>query len=415
MTQVDPTSETTTPLDETKWLTPGVQGIGIASFLADMGHEVPTALFASLVVSVLGASAAVLGLVEGLADGLAGLARLFGGPLADDATRRRQTAIGGYLSTALLASLIGLASAVWQVAMLRVAAWASRGLRVPARNALLADMVPPEVYGRAYGFERMMDNLGAVAGPLLALGLVALVGVRTAILLSVIPGVGAALAILYAIRHLPRTTSRERTPLRIIVRPLLKGRLGQVLVGVSFFEVANVATTLLILRATQQLTPSLGLQAATEVAIGLYTGYNAAATIASLPAGRLSDRFGPIGILVAGVFFFLVAYLGFAVSVPNIIVLAASFIVAGLAIGCIETSEHVAVATLAPTDMRGSAFGLLATVQSFGNIVASALTGLLWNLFSPPIAFVYLAGWSLISSLILMRIAFSRSSSKNGR
>lgn len=307
MTQRDPTSETAMTQDESKWFTPGVRGIGLASFLADMGHEVPTALFPSLVVSVLGASAAVLGLVEGLADGLAGLARLFGGPLADDPNQRRTTAVGGYVSTALLASLIGVAGAVWQVALLRMAAWAARGLRVPARNALLADMVPTEVYGRAYGFERMMDNLGAVAGPLLALGLVALVGVRTAIVLSVIPGLGASLAILYAIRHLPRVTNRERRSLRIIVRPLLRGRLGQVLVGVSFFEVANVATTLLILRATQQLIPSLGLQTATEVAIGLYTGYNAAATIASLPAGRLSDRFGPIGILVAGVFFFLVA------------------------------------------------------------------------------------------------------------
>jgi MFS family permease len=405
MTQGDPTSETTTPEAPPKWLTPGVRGIGIASFLADMGHEVPTALFASLVVSVLGASAAVLGVVEGLADGLAGLARLFGGPLADDATRRRQTAIGGYLSTAVLASLIGLASAVWQVAVLRMAAWASRGLRVPARNALLADMVPPETYGRAYGFERMMDNLGAVAGPGLSLGLVALVGVRTAIVLSVIPGLGAALAMLYAIRHLPRVTSRERTPLRIIARPLLKGRLGQVLIGVSFFEVANVATTLLILRVTQQLTSSLGLQTAIEMGILLYTGYNATATFASLPAGRLSDRFGPIGILVAGIVFFLVAYLGFAASVPNIAMLAASFIVADLVIGCIETCEHAAVATLAPTDLRGSAFGLLATVQSFGNIVASAIAGVLWSVFSPTVAFVYLAIWSLVAVLVLARLA----------
>lgn len=405
MIQGDPPSKTATPEAPPTWLTPGVRGIGLASFLADMGHEVPTALFASLVVSVLGASAAALGVVEGLADGLAGLARLLGGPLADDATRRRQTAIGGYLSTAALASLIGLASAVWQVAVLRMAAWAARGLRVPARNVLLADMVSPEVYGRAYGFERMMDNLGAVAGPLLALGLVALVGVRTAIVLSVIPGLGAALAMLYAIRHLPRVTTRERTPLRIIVRPLLKGRLGQVLIGVSFFEVANVATTLLILRAIQQLTPNLGLQTATEIAIGLYTGYNAAATIASLPAGRLSDRFGPIGILVAGVFFFLVAYLGFAVSVPNIAILAASFVVAGLAIGCIETCEHAAVATLAPTSLRGSAFGLLATVQSFGNIGASAMAGVLWSVFSPTVAFVYLALWSLVAVLVLVRLA----------
>lgn len=387
------------------WLTKGVGGIGLASFLADVGHEVPTALFASLVTITLGAPAAALGLIEGLADGLAGMARFAGGAMSDDPHRRRTIALGGYSLTAMLAALIGATVAVWQVALLRVAAWISRGLRVPARNALLADMVPPEVYGRAYGFERMMDNLGAVVGPLLALSLVALVGIRLAIGLSVIPGLLAALSILYGIRHIPRATKRDRVPLKITVRPLLHGRLGQVLVGVSLFETANVATTLLILRATQLLSPSLGVTTATEVAIGLYAGYNAAATVASLPAGRMSDRWGPIGVLVGGVFFFLIAYLGFAVSVPSIALLAASFVAAGLAIGCIETSEHTAVAALAPADLRGSAFGLLATVQSFGNIVASGIAGLLWTLVSPTVAFVYLAVWAAASTLVLVRLA----------
>jgi MFS family permease len=401
--QEEPTPQGKRP-EVPHWLTPGVWGIGLASFLADMRHEVPTALFASLVTMTLGAPAAVLGLIEGLADGLAGLARFAGGALADDPHRRRTIALGGYSLTAILAALIGVVGAVWQVALLRMAAWTSRGLRVPARNALLADMVPPEVYGRAYGFERMMDNLGAVGGPLLALLLVALVGIRLAIGLSVIPGLLAALSILYAIRHIPRATKRERVPLKITVRPLLRGRLGQVLLGLSLFETANVATTLLILRATQLLVPSLGVTTATEVAIGLYAGYNAAATVASLPAGRMSDRWGPIGVLMAGIFCFLVAYLGFAVSVPSIVVLTASFVVAGLAIGCIETSEHAAVAALAPVDLRGSAFGLLATVQSFGNIVASGIAGLLWTLLSPTVAFVYLAVWAGFACVVLTRL-----------
>jgi len=245
--------------------------------------------------------------------------------------------------------------------------------------------------------------------PLLALGLVTIVGIRTAIVLSVVPGILVAIAILYAIRHIPRATTRTRIPFRLIVRPLLKGRLGQVLVGVSFFETGNVATTLLILRATQLLTPSLALQSATQVAIGLYAGYNMAATIASVPAGRLSDRWGAIRILTVGVLFFLVAYLGFAVSVPNVLVLAVSFIVAGLAIGCIETSQHAAVASLAPVDLRGSAFGLLATVQSFGNIIASGVAGLLWTVISPSIAFVYLAVWALISCIVLAGLSLQRS------
>ena len=158
------------------WLGPGVAGIGMASFLADVGHEIPTALLPNLLTATLGAPAAALGLIEGVSDGLAGAARLAGGAIADDPQRRRAQAVGGYTITAVLSSLIGAATSVWQVGVLRAGAWAARGLRVPARNALLADIVPANVYGRAYGFERACDNLGAIVGPLLALALVGVVG-----------------------------------------------------------------------------------------------------------------------------------------------------------------------------------------------------------------------------------------------
>lgn len=400
---------TLTTKSRARWLTPGVWGIGLASFLSDAGHEVPTSLFASFLVGTLGASAAVLGLIEGIADGMAGIARLAGGALADDPVRRRRTAIGGYTSTAVLSALIGAATAVWQVALLRVAAWFSRGLRVPARNTLLADVVPASVYGRAYGFERAMDNLGAIVGPLLALLLVSLLGVRTAILLSVLPGLLAALAIIYAVRHIPQPTVREHQPLRIKVQPVLRGRLGKLLIGVAIFEVGNVAATLLILRATQLLTPTLGLNSATQAALLLYAGYNVAATLTSVPAGRIGDRGGTTVVLTIGVGLFMLAYLGFAVQFPSVVLLALSFSLAGIAIGCIETSQHASVASLAPTELRGSAFGFLAAVQSFGNIVASAVAGALWTLFSPTTAFLYLAAWMLISLGVLLRLTIRQS------
>ena len=188
--------------------------IGTASLLADLGHEVPTALLPSLLTATLGAPASALGLIEGLADGLAGATRFAGGPIADDPQRRRSAAVAGYATTAVLSGLIGVATSAWQVGVLRAGAWAARGLRVPARNALLADVVPRGSYGRAYGFERAMDNVGAIGGPLLALALVAALGVRTAILLSIIPGLLAVAAILYAIHHAPKPTARERRPLR---------------------------------------------------------------------------------------------------------------------------------------------------------------------------------------------------------
>ena len=396
-----------TPTEE-RWLGPGVAGIGTASFLADVGHEIPTALLPSLLTATLGAPASALGLIEGVSDGLAGAARLAGGAIADDPHRRRAQAVGGYSATAVLSSLIGAATTVWQVGVLRAGAWAARGLRVPARNALLADIVPTSVYGRAYGFERTMDNLGAIAGPLLALVLVGLVGVRTAIALSAIPGLLAAAAIVYAIRHAPRAEQRDRQPLRLRVRPILVGRLGRLLVGVSAFEFGNVAATLLILRATELLAPGRSQDQATQLALSLYVAYNLAATLASIPAGQLSDRRGAVLVLVLGVALFGLAYAGFAAGGTSILALAPWFVAAGVAIGCVETAEHAAVAALAPVELRGSAFGLLAAVQSFGNLAASAIAGLRWTLASPRAAFGYLVAWMVLAMIGLLTAARRR-------
>lgn len=388
-----------------RWLTRGVAGIGGASFLADVGHEIPTALLPSLLTSTLGAPAAALGLIEGISDALAGAAKFGGGALADDPGRRRSVAVGGYTLTAALAALTGAASSVWQVGVLRAGAWTARGLRVPARNALLADLVPSGAYGRAYGFERAMDNLGAIGGPLLALALVAAFSVRTAILLSVIPGLLAAAAIVYAIRAAPRLTARPRQPIRLRVRPVLAGGLGKLMVGVAAFEAGNVAATLLILRATELLAPQHGRDGATQLALGLYIAYNVAATLASIPAGRLADRLGPRGpvkVLTAGVALFAVAYASLAAGGTTVLALAPAFIAAGLAIGCVETAEHSAVAALAPADLRGSAFGLLATVQSLGNLAASAVAGLLWTAVSPAAAFSYLTAWMALALIGLL-------------
>ena len=141
--------------------------------------------------------------------------------------------------------------------MLRAAAWAARGLRVPARNALLADVVPAAAYGRAYGFERAMDNLGAIGGPLLALGLVARRRPARRSSLSSSPGCSRRRDRRRDPRH-AAPAEQERRPIRFHVRPVLRGRLGRLFVGVVAFELGNVAATLLILRATELLDPAHG-------------------------------------------------------------------------------------------------------------------------------------------------------------
>ena len=365
--------------------------------LSDLGHEVPTSLLPSFLTSTLHAPAAALGVIEGIADGLAGVARLGGGALADDPGRRRSVAVGGYTTTAVLSGLIGAAGSVGQVGVLRAGAWAARGLRVPARNALLADVVPSAAYGRAYGFERAMDNLGAIGGPLLAIALVGLVGVRSAILLSIIPGILATAAIVYAIRHTRATERHHRQPIELHLRPLMHGRLGRLMVSIGAFESGNLAATLLILRATDLLGPGRSHTSAVQLALVLYTAYNAAATLASIPAGRAGDRIGTTRVLAIGAALFLLAFIGFAVTGASVGVLAACFIVAGVAIGCAETAQNAAVAHLAPIERRGSAFGLQAALQSAGNLAASAVAGALWTLISPAAAFLYAAAWMGVS------------------
>ena len=383
----------------------------MASFLSDAGHEVPTSLLPSFLTATLGAPASALGLIEGVADGVAGVAKLAGGALADDPHCRRTTAIGGYATTAVLSSAIGLATTPIQVGLLRTGAWAARGIRGPSRNALLADIVEPHAYGRAYGFERAMDNLGAIVGPLLALLLVSLVGVRRAILLSIVPGLLAAVAILYAARHTTRAASRERRPIRLRIRPVLSGSLGRLFIGMGAFEFGNAAATLMILRATELLAPSHGGRSAAQISLLLYVAYNAAGTLASLPGGQLSDRRGPIRSLVVGAGAFLIAYAIFAVTGPTIPVLLAGFVLAGVGIGFAETAEATAVASMTEDSVRGSAFGLLAGLQSLGNLTASAVAGLLWTALSPTVAFLWLGTWMAIACIAFLTAPSRRTSS----
>jgi MFS family permease len=246
-----------------------------------------------------------------------------------------------------------------------------------------------------------MDNLGAIGGPLVALVLVSLTSVRTAILLSTIPGLMAAAAMLYAARRVVRPVVRERSRLRLQVRPVLRGRLGRLLLAVGAFELGNLAATLLILRATELLEPVKGHETAVTVSLVLYLTYNLSATLASVPAGHLGDRRTATTPLALGVGAFLVAYLALAGAGANIAVLAAGFVLAGVGIGAVETAEHHAIASGAAEDIRGSAFGLLAAMQSLGNLVASGVAGILWTVWSPAAAFGWAATWMAISLTLL--------------
>ncbi len=393
------------------WLNRGVAGIAAASLFSDSGHELTTSLLPSFVTS-LGAGAGALGVIEGVSDALTGVSKLVGGPLAADPHRRARLATRGYLGTAIATGLIGLTVAVWQVAALRAIAWISRGLRGPARDMLLTSVVPRSAYGRAAGAERAGDNAGAIIGPLLASGLVALLGLRVAMVLAVVPGILAAVSITVAAREAIRRGQAVGTPkatLRLNLGELRAAGLFVPLVPVALFELGNLATTLLILRATGVFgAHGAGATHAASLAVLLYAGYNVVAMLTSLVAGTLVDRFSARWVVAGAATAFVLGYLALALTHDRVWLLAVGFVLAGIGIGMGETAEKAWVALSVPDSLRPNAFGLLGLVQAGGDLGATMVAGLLWATISPEAAFGYAAAWMVLAAFAAVLVGVWR-------
>jgi MFS family permease len=284
------------------------------------------------------------------------------------------------------------------VGVLRATAWAARGIRSPARDSLLASLAPSAAYGRAFGLERAGDNMGAVAGPLLASALVAAFGIRPAIYFAVIPGVLAAVAIMVAAREARAARDGIARRLRFDASGLRRAGLARALVPVAMFELGNVATTLLILRATDLLNAGArSLAAATSLAILLYAAHNLFASLVAYGGGHWIDRAGPRLPFAAAGAVYVAGYGLFAAGLSGWMWLLLAFVLAGTGIGLAETAESTLVARRLPDHLRGSGFGVLGGVQSFGDFASSAAAGLIWAAVSPTAAFVYVAAWMALA------------------
>jgi MFS family permease len=387
-----------------------VLGVGLASFFSDAGHEITTSILPTFVTVTLRSSAGALGVIEGISDALIGVATLVAGPVANDPARRREIARGGYLITAAATGAVGLAATVWQAGLLRAGAWVARGARSPARDSLLASLVTPSAYGRAFGVERAGDNLGAVAGPLLAAVLVANVGIRPALYLAAVPGVFAAIAIASAAAEAARHAPGEApaaTRWRLEVRGVLGSGLARPLVAIALFEFGNCATTLLILRSTDLLHHGgRSLVAATSLAIVLYAANNLLGAVVALGGGRWIDRAGPRVPFAAGALLFACSYAIFAIGPHGWPALLVAFVLSGSGIGLAETAESALVAAHLPDRLRGSGFGLLGGLQAAGALAASVMVGLIWSIAGSEAAFLYAAAWmtgSLLASALVVR------------
>jgi MFS family permease len=365
------------------WLNCTTLGIALASLLSDISHELATAVLPALLLS-LGAGPAALGWIEGGADGLSALAKLWGGVAADRLPRRKPLAAAGYLVTALGTAAIGLCVSAGQVLLCRVVAWIGRGSRGPARDVLLAEGAPPEAHGRAFGMERAADASGAVLGPLLALALLARgLEPRQLVLMALLPGLLAFLAMVGLVVEQPR----QPRPARFNLRGELRGTgrpFRRYLAGILVFGCGDFSRTLLILYVTQHMTGTLFSLPAAAAALALYGLHNAVSALAALPIGLLADRAGHRRVVVAGYTWAALTTLGFALAPARPAWLVFLFACSGIYVAAQEVAEKSYAASLLPAAHRGTGLGLLAATNGLGDLLSSALVGTLWTLASSP-------------------------------
>jgi MFS family permease len=389
------------------WLNRTVLGIGLASLFSDWSHEMATTVMPAF-LATMGVAAFWVGLIEGVSDGLSSITKMASGYYTDKLRRRKPVAVVGYLVTALGTASFGLATAAWHVLLARASAWLGRGVRTPVRKALLAGAVPKEAYGRAFGFERMMDTLGAIVGPATALVLLGVFHHHYPSLFAVtlVPSLVAAALIAYLVKEkerkpVPHVSFGER--LRMLPSPFLK-----FLMAVGLFGAGDFAHTLLILLATQKLTPELGATRAASIAVGLYVLHNVFYAGFAFMAGRLADRYPKHRVLATGYALATVMTLAIIFLPLTVWTLGAIFILGGVYVAVEETLEDSFCAELVSEEHHGMAFGALATVNGAGDFLSSLVVGTLWTTLGTSAAFAYSAILSGSGSLLVWRLARAR-------
>ena len=379
---------------------PGIWVLGFVSMLMDISSEIIHSLLPVFLVSVLGASAFTVGLIEGVAESAALIVKVFSGTLSDYLGRRKMLAVVGYGLGALSKPLFAIATSAGMVFTARFVDRIGKGIRGAPRDALVADIAPPGVRGAAYGLRQSLDTVGAFTGPLLAVGLMLLWAddFRAVFWVAIIPGVLAVALLFFGVQE-PARHPREK-PVNPVhwreLKRLSRAYWWVVAIG-AIFTLARFSEAFLVLRAQQGGLPMAWVPL---VLVAMNLVYAAAA----YPFGKLSDSMSHTKLLTLGLIVLMVAdfVLAYAQSWGVVFVGVALW---GLHMGMTQGLLATMVADTAPTDLRGSAFGFFNLLSGLTMLVASVLAGLLWDRLGP--AFTFHAG-ALFCVLALAVIALKR-------
>ena len=366
--------------------------LGITSLLTDISSEMVYPILPVFLVTTLGASPAILGLIEGIAESLASLTKVFSGYWSDKIRKRKPFTIFGYASSTVGKLILYLATSWVYVLLARVIDRFGKGIRTAPRDALIADSSGEGKKGAAFGLHRAMDTLGAAIGVAAAYFLITGFkgNLRNVFLFSLIPAF-LGIFFLFFVREkkaLPPKTAKQKLEFKW---GKLDKRLKLFLIFTFIFTLGNSSNMFLLLRAK-----NIGSSIASVIL--MYLVYNIVYALVAYPASRLSDNIGRKKILVAGYLFYGLVYLGFGInqSIGSLWVLFGMY---GLYIGFTEGAEKALVSDIAPAELRATAIGLHATLVGVGLLPASLLAGLLWKFFGASAPFYFGGLMGLFASI----------------
>jgi len=373
-----------------------VKVLGLASRCNDVASEMVYPLVPQFLVSVLGGTRLHLGVIEGLAESVSSLVKLWSGGWSDRVRSRKGLVVWGYALAGVVRPLIGLLWAPWQLMAARVADRVGKGVRTSPRDAMIADSTEPDVRGRAFGFHRAMDHLGAAIGPLVAAALLWLWpgALRAVFLLTLLPGLLVVGLLMWGLREPPRVVaSGTRPPWKPALRPF--GRDFRVyLVALVVFTLGNSSDAFLLVRASDVGVPAFALPL-------LWCAFHVAKSGGNLAGGRLADRIGPRRLIFVAWLCYAAIYFAFALATEawEVWVL---FIGYAIYYALAEPAERTLVAGLVPEEHRGLAYGWYNLALGVAALPASVLFGALYQTQGAAMAFGCGAGLAALAAAILL-------------
>ncbi len=377
-----------------------VRVLGLASLFNDVASEMIFPLMPQFLITVLGGNRLHLGIIEGAANSVSSLLKLWAGAWSDRAGNRKGFVAVGYAMAAIARPLTGLATAPWHLFATRFTDRIGKGLRTAPRDALIADSTPETLRGRAYGFHRALDNLGAAAGPVLAsLFLLAWPGqLRLMFLLTAIPSAAVVTLVVFGLRQPAAATPPAAGP-RLSIAPF--GRDFRLyLLALVLFTLGNSSDAFLLVRASEVGVPTALLPV-------LWCGFNLVKSAGNRAAGRAADKAGSRPLILIGWAAWALTYIGFAL-IESAWQLWLVFLAYGIACALIEPAEKRLVTELAGSERKGLAFGWFNFAVGAAALPSSLIFGWLYEAWGPLVAFGWGAGLAAVAAGVMLFVRDGR-------